>query len=93
MSDGANGVWAGDERGSFHLAMNSEAVVNVSGAGDALAAGTFLRRLEGAELIEAVTFGMGCAQAALHWPTARPVGFDRKEAERRSKIIAGRQRC
>jgi pseudouridine kinase len=93
MSDGAKGLWAGDEGGSFHLAMNGETVANVSGAGDALAAGTFLRRLEGAELMEAVTFGMGCAQAALHWPSARPFGFDRREAERRSKIIAGRQRC
>jgi pseudouridine kinase len=93
VSDGANGVWAGDEKGSFHLAMSSEAVVNVSGAGDALAAGTFLRRLEGAELLEAVAFGMGCAQAALQWPSARPLGFDRREAERRSKTIAGHQRC
>jgi pseudouridine kinase len=90
ISDGAAGVYAGDTKGSLHLAMRSDTVVNVSGAGDALAAGTYLRWLEGAELEEAVAFGMGCAQAALQWPSARPVCFTRREAEQRSKsLLAG----
>jgi sugar/nucleoside kinase (ribokinase family) len=93
VSEGERGVWAGDARGAFHLRMRSDSVVNESGAGDALAAGVFLRRLEGAEFMEAVMFGMGCAQAALEWPSARPLGLDRMEAERRGKIIANRQKC
>jgi pseudouridine kinase len=93
ISNGAEGVCAGDDRGTIHIAMPEAKPVNVSGAGDALAAGTFMRRLEGAGLREALMFGLGCAHAALEWSNARPSGFDRREAERRSQMIAAGQPC
>jgi pseudouridine kinase len=93
MGDGPAGVYAGDENGFFHRAMPGAQVINVSGAGDALAAGTFLRQLEGASLREAVIFGMGCAHAALEWASAVPNAFDRKEAERRSGLIGDAAVC
>jgi pseudouridine kinase len=93
IGDGPAGVYAGDERQSFQISMPRVNVVNVNGAGDALAAGTFLRRLEGASLRQAVIFGMGCAYAALEWPTAQPSCFDRREASRRSRSIADGTAC
>jgi pseudouridine kinase len=93
ISDGAAGVFAGDDLGTMHMAMPETRLVNVSGAGDALAAGTFMRRLEGAGFREALIFGLGCAHAALEWSDARPSGFDRAEAERRSELIAGGGPC
>lgn len=93
MGDGPAGVYAGDEKGVFHMVLPKSKVINVSGAGDALAAGTFLRRLEGASLREAVIFGMGCAHAALEWKSAVPNAFDRKDAERRSGLIGDAAAC
>jgi pseudouridine kinase len=88
VGEGRHGVRAGDESGIFTLTMPQTKVANVSGAGDALAAGTFLGCLEGASLRQAVKFGMACAQAALGSPRSIPEEFGRKEAERRQRIVA-----
>lgn len=93
LSQGASGVQAGENGRLMRILMPGTTIRNVSGAGDALAAGTFLRRLEGAGLYDAVMFGMGCALAALKWPTARPQGFDRLEAERCMELIAASNPC
>jgi pseudouridine kinase len=88
IGEGRHGVRAGDESGSFTLTMPRTEVANVSGAGDALAAGAFLGCLEGASLGQAVEFGMACAQAALSSPRSIPEEFGRNEAERRQRIVA-----
>jgi pseudouridine kinase len=88
IADGERGVHAGDETGMFRTIMPRTEVVNVSGAGDALAAGAFLARLEGNSLREAAAFGMGCAQAALSCRRSIPFAFDRKDAELRARRIA-----
>lgn len=88
LGEGRHGVRAGDETGIFALTMPQTEVANVSGAGDALAAGAFLGFLEGASLRQAVEFGMACAQAALNSPRSIPQEFDRNEAERRQRIVA-----
>jgi pseudouridine kinase len=88
IADGERGVHAGDETVMFRTIMPRTEVVNVSGAGDALAAGVFLARLEGKSLREAVAFGMGCAQAALSSRRSIPFAFDRKDAELRARRIA-----
>jgi pseudouridine kinase len=92
-SDGPRGCHCADEHGSFRLAMPQSHVRNVNGAGDALAAGAFLGVLEGACLKDAVIFGMGCAHAALETPNAETQGLDRREAERRSRMIAQIEPC
>jgi pseudouridine kinase len=87
VGKGRHGVQAGDETGIFTLTMPQTEVGNVSGAGDALAAGAFLGCLEGASLRQAVEFGMACAQAALSSPRSIPEEFSRNEAERRQRIV------
>jgi sugar/nucleoside kinase (ribokinase family) len=93
LSDGARGCHCCGIEGYFHLPMPQSRVRNVSGAGDALAAGSFLKKLESADLREAVLFGMGCAQAALEEAGAGARGLDRRDAERRSRSIAQRASC
>jgi pseudouridine kinase len=88
LGEGRDGVRAGDETGIFTLTMAQTEVANVSGAGDALAAGAFLGCLEGAGLREAAEFGMACAQGALSSQRSIPEEFDRNEAERRQRIVA-----
>jgi pseudouridine kinase len=88
VGDGRHGVRAGDETGLFTMAMPQTQVANVSGAGDALAAGAFLGCLEGASLRSAVEFGIACAQAALSSPRSIPEEFDRTDAERRQRFVA-----
>ena len=81
------------DQGYFRLPMPESRVRNVSGAGDALAAGSFLKLLEGADLKKAVLFGMGCAQAALEEPGAGAGSLERRDAERRSRVIAQSAPC
>jgi pseudouridine kinase len=88
VGEGRHGVRAGDETGVFTMAMPQTEVTNVSGAGDALAAAAFLSCLEGASLRKAVEFGMACAHAALASHRSFPENFDRKEAERRQRLVA-----
>jgi pseudouridine kinase len=88
VGEGRHGVRASDESGIFALTMPPTEVGNVSGAGDALAAGSFLGCLEGASLRQAAEFGMACAQAALTSPRSIPKDFGRKDAERRQRIVA-----
>jgi pseudouridine kinase len=88
VGEDRHGVRAGDETGIFTLTMPQTEVANVSGAGDALAAGAFLGCLERASLRQAVEFGMACAQAALSSPRSIPEEFSRNEAERRQRIVA-----
>ena len=93
VSDGPHGCHCCDEQGHFHVPMPQTLVRNVNGAGDALAAGSFLKMLEGARLAEAVRFGMACAQAALEQPGAEATGLDRREAERRGRMITQTAPC
>jgi sugar/nucleoside kinase (ribokinase family) len=93
LSEGPRGCHCCGPEGYFHLPMPECRVRNVNGAGDALAAGSFLRMLEGAGLREAVLFGMGCAQAALEQPSAGAGRLDRRDAERRSRLIAQGAPC
>jgi pseudouridine kinase len=93
LSDGHRGCHCCGVDGYFQLPMPESQVRNVSGAGDALAAGCFLRMLEGASLREAVLFGMGCAQAQLEEPGAGAGHLDRRDAERRSRLIAQSASC
>ena len=88
VGEGRHGVRAGDETGVFTMAMPQTEVINVSGAGDALAAAAFLSCLEGASLRKAVEFGMACAHAALASHRSFPENFDRREAERRQRLVA-----
>jgi pseudouridine kinase len=93
LSEGPSGCHCCGAEGYFRLPMPQSPVRNVSGAGDALAAGSFLKLLEGADLREAVLFGMGCAQAALEEPGAGAGRLDREDAERRSRLIARSAPC
>jgi pseudouridine kinase len=93
VGEGRDGVRAGDETGVFTIAMPQTTVANVSGAGDALAAAAFLGCVEGASLRKAVEFGMGCAHAALTSYRSIPEEFDRKDAERRARLVAEVNRC
>jgi pseudouridine kinase len=88
VGEGRLGARAGNETSVFSLAMPQTKVANVSGAGDALAAAAFLGCLEGVSLRRAVEFGMACAQAALTSHTSLPKKFDRKDAERRRRLVA-----
>ena len=93
VSEGPRGCHCCDERGYFHLPMPQTQVRNVNGAGDALAAGSFLRMLEGAGFGEAVCFGMACAQATLEQSGADATGFDRLAVERRSRRMRHTAPC
>jgi sugar/nucleoside kinase (ribokinase family) len=93
LSEGPRGCHCGGPHGYCRLLMPTSEVRNVNGAGDALAAGSFLKFLEGAIFREAVLFGMGCAQAALEQPGAEASHLDRREAERRSLLIAQAMPC
>jgi pseudouridine kinase len=73
LTEGASGLHAIDSDGRL-LAVSAAAVqiVNVSGAGDALIAGTVLRLAEKAPFEAAIEFGAACAMSALSSPG--PVG-------------------
>lgn len=93
LSEGPRGCHCCGAQAYFRLPMPESPVRNVSGAGDALAAGSFLKLLEGADLREAVLFGMGCAQATLAEPDAGTGSLERTDAERRSRVIAQSAPC
>ncbi|MGQ0711523.1 MAG: PfkB family carbohydrate kinase [Rhodoferax sp.] len=69
LSLGADGCcWASAGGGSGHCAAPAVAVVNTSGAGDALLAGLVDAQRRGASLREAVRWGMACAALTVQSP-------------------------
>ena len=77
LTQGRDGVMLYQGAGSQHLPAPSVAVVNVSGAGDALIAGTLLGLAEDRPLVAAVALGLAAAALALQNIAAVPAGLSR----------------
>jgi pseudouridine kinase len=72
---GGRGAIAHDGTNAHLLPAENVTVVEVTGAGDALAAGTILALVEGRPLVEAVSFGIHLAGLALSVPESVPPGL------------------
>lgn len=78
---GANGLIAYEDGTKAEFAAPQVAVVSVSGAGDALIAGTLLGLSEGRSLVESIPFGLAATELTLQSLDSVPAGLDRAMLE------------
>ena len=81
LTKGSNGVTLAEGSNRTHLAAPAVAVANVSGAGDALIAGTLLGLSENRPLAEAVRHGLAAAALALQTLATVPADLTRQKLD------------
>ena len=81
LTKGSNGVTLAEGSNRTHLAAPAVAVANVSGAGDALIAGTLLGLSENRPLAEAVRHGLAAAALALQTMATVPADLTRQKLD------------
>jgi len=81
LTQGAGGVTIHDGASPTHLPAPAVPIANVSGAGDALIAGTLLGLSEDRPLREAVRLGLAAAALALQTTSTVPVDLSREKLE------------
>ncbi len=92
LTEGPAGVHGLADGPALWVAAPAVARVNVSGAGDALIAGTVLRLAEGASLADAVEFGAACAAFTVSSPGAVATRMSRENVARSFLPQSGLQR-
>jgi pseudouridine kinase len=92
ITDGAAGVHSLVEGPPVFVPAPAVKIMNASGAGDALIAGTLLRLAENAPLTASLRFGTACAALALSSPEAVASDLAREKIERSILPESGAER-